>query len=58
MNTLEPYSFLVCHVVAFDENQDIKDGGYDIINLQPVNDSHTMLFKHKLVGNWSNGNSI
>ena len=39
-------------VVAFDENQDLKDGGYDIINLQPVNDSDTMLFKHKLVGSW------
>ena len=42
-------------VVAFDENQDLKDGGYDIVNLQPVNDSDTMLFKHKLVGSWSNG---
>ena len=42
-------------VVAFDENQDLKNGGYDIVNLQPVNDTNTMLFKHKMVGSWSNG---
>ena len=42
-------------VVAFDENQDLKDRGYDIVNLQPVNDSGMRLYKHKLVGSWTNG---
>ena len=42
-------------VVAFDENQDLKDGEYAIVNQQPVNDSGIMVLKHKLVGNWSNG---
>ena len=43
-------------LVAFDANQDLKSGGYNIVNLQPVtvNDSDTS-FDYKEVGYWSNG---
>ena len=42
--------------VAFDANQDLKDGGYEIVNLQPVtgNESDMTPFKYKDVGSWSN----
>ena len=42
--------------VAFDANQDLKDGGYEIVNLQPVtvNESGMTPFKYKQVGSWSN----
>ena len=43
-------------LVAFDSNQDLKSGGYIIVNLQPntVNDSDTS-FVYEEVGYWSNG---
>ena len=42
--------------VAFDANQDLKSGGYIIVNLQPEtgNKSDMMSFKYKDVGSWSN----
>ena len=42
--------------VAFDANQDLKSGGYNIVNLQPEtgNKSDMMSFKYKQVGSWSN----
>ena len=43
-------------LVSFDANQDLKSGGYIIVNLQPntVNDSDTS-FDYEEVGYWSNG---
>ena len=43
-------------LVTFDANQDLKSGGYFIVNLQPVNvnDSNTTSFEYRQVGSWSN----
>ena len=43
-------------LVAFDAKQDLKNGGYIIINLQlNTANASNMSFEYKEVGNWSNG---